>query len=143
MVSPSSFKLIITSRDERVPRSFYDDRACRRIILETGDSVSRETVNDIRIFFEESFDRITPEIGLPSTWPGEVAIDQLTDRAAGLFIWAKTAMAFMEDKFQSQVQGQQIRPYGCLSCCHTQFLVIQFFAGDIVMRSHTKDPPLK
>jgi hypothetical protein len=95
---PSSFKLIVTSRDERVPSLFHDDQACRRITLETGDSVSHETVNDIRVFFKKSFDHIAPEVGLPSTWPGEGAIDKLTEHAAGLFIWAKTAMAFMEEE---------------------------------------------
>ena len=35
---------------------------------------------------------IMPDIALPFTWPGENAIEKLTERAAGLFIWAKTAI---------------------------------------------------
>jgi hypothetical protein len=31
-------------------------------------------------------------------WPEKPAIDQLTERAAGLFVWAKTAMTFMEEE---------------------------------------------
>jgi hypothetical protein len=56
--------------------------------------VNEETQCDIRLFFEQSFEDIRPILGLPSVWPGNRAIDQLTKRAAGLFIWAKTAMAF-------------------------------------------------
>ena len=104
---PPSFKLIVTSRDERVPRSFYDDRACRHIILETGDSVGPETINDIRMFFKKRFDLIAPGMGLRSTWPTEGAIDQLTERAAGLFIWAKTAMVFMEE--EKEVPDERLR----------------------------------
>ena len=95
---PQSFKLVVTSRNERLPNLFRDQRVCRRIVLETGDSVNFETHEDIRIFFEKSFDIVRPEIGMESTWPGKLAIDRLTERAAGLFIWAKTAVAFMEEK---------------------------------------------
>jgi hypothetical protein len=88
---PRTFKIIVTSRNERLPSSFLDPRVCLRITLETGDSVGHETQSDIRSFFEQSLDNIQPSLGLPST-----AVIQLTDRAAGLFIWAKTAISFME-----------------------------------------------
>jgi hypothetical protein len=96
---PRLFKLIITSRDDRVPNSFHDRRICRKITLETGENVSPETQQDIRIFFEQCFDDIRPSLGFPLAWPGDRAIDQLTERAGGLFIWAKTAIAFMEEKW--------------------------------------------
>ena len=95
---PKLCKLIITSRDERLPASFHDEQLCRRIILETGDSVGQETREDIWIFFKQSFHEIRPSLGMSSTWPGKSAMDRLTERAAGLFIWAKTAIAFMEEK---------------------------------------------
>jgi hypothetical protein len=95
---PRIFKLIVTSRDERVPVSFNDPLVCRKITLETGDTVSPETQNDIRIFFRQRLNYLRPIRGLPPTWPGEQAIELLTKRAAGLFIWAKTAMAFLEEK---------------------------------------------
>jgi NACHT domain len=98
---PRSYKLIITSRNERLPNSFYDKQVCRQITLETGDSVTEEAQNDIRVFFKHRLDEIRPKLGCPSTWPGEQIIDQLTDRAAGLFIWAKTAMEFMKEKHGS------------------------------------------
>jgi hypothetical protein len=81
-----------------VPNSFYDPSLCHKITLETGNSVSEETQCDIRLFFEQNFDEIRPMLGLPRGWPGELTIDQLTKRAAGLFIWAKTVIAFMGEK---------------------------------------------
>jgi hypothetical protein len=95
---PHQFKLIVASRDERLPESFHDPNLCRKITLETGDSVDPETNNDIRIFFEQSLDVIRPTLGLPSTWPGRSTIAELTKRAAGLFIWATTAIAFLAEK---------------------------------------------
>jgi hypothetical protein len=95
---PHSFKLLITSRNERVPSLFRNPLLCHKITLETGDSVSKETQGDIRVFFERRFDNIRPTLGLPPIWPGKPAIDQLTKRAAGLFIWAKTAMEFMGER---------------------------------------------
>jgi hypothetical protein len=94
---PPSCKLIITSREDRVPTTFHNDQLCRHIALETGDLVSHSTADDIRIFFEKSFAYITPELGLPSIWPGIPKKMQLTERAAGLFIWAKTTIAFIAE----------------------------------------------
>ena len=110
---PLSCKLIITSRDERVPTSFHNAQLCRQIVLETGNRVSCTTADDIRIFFEKSFAYIAPELGLPSIWPGLPRKMQLTERAAGLFIWAKTTIAFIaenqgnpETKLQLILEGQ-------------------------------------
>ena len=108
---PPSFKLVVTSRDERVPRSFHDVSVCRRIILETGDSVSPETTNDIRVFFEKSFAKIVESYypSLSPTWPEKAVITRLTARAAGLFIWAKTAMAFMEEGHREGTPKTQLK----------------------------------
>ena len=94
---PATCKLIVTTRDERVPFFFHDNQRCYHIVLETGDVVSRSTADDIRIFFEKSFAYITPELGLPAIWPGLPKLTQLTERAAGLFIWAKTTIAFIAE----------------------------------------------
>ncbi|EGO20274.1 hypothetical protein SERLADRAFT_418007 [Serpula lacrymans var. lacrymans S7.9] len=58
-----AFKLIITSRDDRIPSDFRE--ACEDIVLPTGNQVTSTATADIR-------------------------------RAAGLFIWAETAMRFLE-----------------------------------------------
>jgi hypothetical protein len=91
---PSSFKLVVTGRDEHLQVSFPVDR----IELEVGDSVSLQTTNDIRLFFENRFTQIVKSYpSLSPTWPGKAIIDQLTTRAEGLFLWAESAMVFMKE----------------------------------------------
>jgi len=79
---PGTFKLVVTGRDERVPRSFRT--SCKQIDLPTGEEVTMDARQDIRRFFSQRF----AEIGGPSlaNWPGEKVLDILTTRAAGLFI---------------------------------------------------------
>jgi hypothetical protein len=132
---PRVFKLIVTSRDERMPSSFRDKKLCRKITLETGDRVSDETHRDIRAFFEQSLNDIRPDLGLPSTWPGEPSITQLTERAAGLFIWAKTAMAFVEERRGDPVKKLKIVLTGKLGSRSEEIdtlyqNILQFFFKD-------------
>jgi len=89
---PPLFKLVVTSRDERVPSFFYDAQ------LETGHSASYETNGDIYLFFEKSLQYIRQDLCLPSRWPGSAAMNRMTGQAAGLFIWAKTAVAFIGEE---------------------------------------------
>jgi hypothetical protein len=64
-------------------------------MLETGDSVAKETQCDIRIF-ERSFDKIRPSLGLPRAWPTR---DRSTNETCSWsFIWASTAIAFIGEK---------------------------------------------
>lgn len=84
---PSAFKLLITCRD--VPFQL----ACNQITLETGDFVSPEATIDIQIFFKQRFTKIAVSCpSLPPHWPGTSIIKQLTNHAAGLFIWAETVV---------------------------------------------------
>jgi NACHT domain len=96
---PRQFKLIVTSRNERLPNLFNDPQHCFHITLETGDFTGIETHNDIRTFFRQRLVNIAPSVGFPLSWPGEPVIEQLTQRAAGLFIWAQTAISFMEEEW--------------------------------------------
>jgi len=80
---PSSFKLVVTSRDDRLPQSFR--HICHCISLDMGDIAGAEAVNDIRIFFESRFGEIAARNrSLLPTWPGVEIIKQLTSQAAGL-----------------------------------------------------------
>jgi hypothetical protein len=91
----SSIKLVVTSRDERIPTSFIG--VCDHIVLQTGDLVSSEEQNDIQIFMECRFAEIAPRYpSLPPTWPGHSTIKRLTECAAGLFIWADTTIKYIE-----------------------------------------------
>jgi hypothetical protein len=67
------------------------------IPLLSGESVGIESSEDIRLFLKVRFARIAggyPD-SLPCTWPGPTIIDELTRRAAGLFIWASTVTEFV------------------------------------------------
>jgi NACHT domain len=89
---PKTFKLIVTGRDDRVLDSLR--ASCKHIVLLTGVNVSVDANKDIRLFFEKRF----ADVGgsLFPEWPGERILNNLTRRAAGLFIWADTIMKFLE-----------------------------------------------
>jgi hypothetical protein len=95
---PPPFKLIVTSRDQDITPAFRNQ--CHHIALETGDLVNAEANLDIQRFFEQRFADIASSYcpTLPS-WPGEAIIKRLTERAAGLFIWAETVIRFVEQGF--------------------------------------------
>jgi hypothetical protein len=88
------FKLVITSRDQDLPPALRD--ACHHIILQTGDLVSAHSNLDIKRFFEKRLAEIGSWYPSLQSWPGESIIKQLTDRAAGLFIWAQTVVSFLD-----------------------------------------------
>lgn len=95
------FKLLITSRDQGIPLAFRN--LCYHIPLETGSFVSPETNRDIQSFFNQRFAEIASEHpSLPLSWPGEPIITRLTDRAAGLFIWAETVIRFLNQGFPEE-----------------------------------------
>lgn len=89
---PGVFKLIVTGRDERIPERFRT--ISKTMTLPTGESANDEANKDIRYFFEERFATLGGLL-FPK-WPGEQALDTLTKRAAGLFIWAETAVRIVE-----------------------------------------------
>jgi hypothetical protein len=123
---PRSFKLIVTGRDERIPRAFRS--SCKQIKLSTGAEVSVDATHDIRHFFERHF----AEIGGPSLadWPGEKVLDILTTRAAGLFIWAETVVRFVEqglpDEQLKQVLGGDMGERDNVTELYRQILHLQF-----------------
>jgi hypothetical protein len=57
--------------------------------------------HDIRIFLEEKFREIREEFEFPtSSWPGNSTIDELVQRADGLFIYAATICRFIHGNGQ-------------------------------------------
>jgi hypothetical protein len=98
-----SFKLFVTSRDQHITPLFR--KACHHISLETGDLTSHESHIDIQRYFEQRFAEISSEYPSLHSWPGSSIIKQLTDRAAGLFVWADTVMRYLEQDFpKSQLE---------------------------------------
>jgi hypothetical protein len=55
--------------------------------------------NDVSLFLHHEFEiiRCQPENNLPPEWPGDAAINDLCERAKGLFIYASTACRFIRD----------------------------------------------
>ncbi len=91
---PGVFKLVVTSRDHGDLRKKLGE-ASRQIDLTTGDLVSDDSKSDIRRFFTTRFAEIREDFGLPSDWPGEAVILEITDYAAGLFIWADVVIKYV------------------------------------------------
>lgn len=94
---PGVFKLIVTSR-YRVELNEKLGEVSHRINLTTGEGASEDAISDIRIFLTEKFVGIKADfkhISLPSDWPTEAAIQEMTVYAAGLFIWAALVARFV------------------------------------------------
>ena len=86
-----SLKLLITSRHYHKIQSRLRSVSVHHN-LNTGEMVSAQTSHDLEKYFVARFSEVT---GLPSEWPGLAKISFLVRKAAGLFIWAKSAMDFI------------------------------------------------
>jgi len=102
MVLPRNCKLLVTSRAESdIKRCF--ETGVQHIELKTGRLVDKETSKDVFKFLTGEFSRIAGGYAsLPPKWPGEPVIKQLTNKAAGLFIWAKTVIRFLEEDIPAE-----------------------------------------
>ena len=91
---PKSFKLLITSRHYcNIQGLLGSFSVCHE--LDTGHGVSTHTSEDLAKYFIARFSKVN---GLPPKWPGPAKVSFLVRRAAGLFIWAKSAMDFILHK---------------------------------------------
>ena len=60
--------------------------------LNTGQWVSTQTSDDLEKYFVARFSEVA---GLPPNWPGPAKVSFLVTKAAGLFVWAKSAIDFI------------------------------------------------
>jgi hypothetical protein len=94
---PPFIRILITSRAEYdIMRALegHSHIAVRELSLSSDTNVK-----DILFFLRNKMAEIrlnNPGLRLPLDWPGDVAIQALADRAAGLFIWAYTAFRFVD-----------------------------------------------
>jgi hypothetical protein len=99
---PKIFKLFVIARYESDIANCLDDIS-QHIVLQTGNKATPQTSQDIQFFLNHHFSRIAmdyyPEL---STWPEPGIIEQLTQQAAGLFIWAETIIRFMKQSAPSE-----------------------------------------
>jgi hypothetical protein len=115
-------KLFLTSRPEHEIQRSLADIHISRVRLLSGEAVADDTNNDIRRVLETGLSRIQQDYGIASKpWPKPMDVDEMVARAAGLFIWATTALKYIDDnqddKFGpehrlSQVTSGQMRTGG-------------------------------
>ncbi|OCH84063.1 hypothetical protein OBBRIDRAFT_453518 [Obba rivulosa] len=93
----SHFKLIVTSRVENDIERSFSKISHQPLPISTGDTVSPESTRDIQQYIEYRFGEIaTDHEDLTPNWPGKDVVDDLTRRASGVFIWAATALNYIE-----------------------------------------------
>jgi hypothetical protein len=95
---PSKFKLVVTSRGEMDIEQTFETTSHSSIVISTGEDVDVHSSDDIRAYLQREFQKIASRYkqSLEAGWPGESVINTLTNRAAGLFIWAKTLIKFIK-----------------------------------------------
>jgi len=91
-------KIFLTSRPEipifdgfrQLSGEAYQDFVLHNIPLEKVNA-------DISTFFLQKLSPLKAKHGLGTPWPDELIVEQLVERAAGLFIYAATTLRFIED----------------------------------------------
>jgi hypothetical protein len=129
---PKKFKLIVTSRDELdIDDAFLEIPHHPIEILSSGVMV----LSDIRHFLQVRLHSIAARYrrSLPSNWPGDPVLDELTRKAQGLFIWADTVIKFIGKdiphiRLSQILEGQGT---GDLSALYSTILNISFPDPDI------------
>jgi NACHT domain len=109
------YKLVITSRGEHDIERLFSTISHRLIEICAGEVVASQSSDDVRSFLEDQFKQIAAQYTrfLPADWPGSGTILDLTKRAAGLFIWAKTVVKFVtrgepDEQLQKILEGSGI-----------------------------------
>ena len=104
----SRLRFFVTSRPEpHIAAKFsapdYRDTYGRLLLHDVALAL---VTTDIRRFFTTSLSEIGRRFGLPDMWPDKVDVDALSRLAGGLFIFAGTAIKFIEGTRYSDPQGQ-------------------------------------
>lgn len=104
-------KMVLTSRLEDPIQRMFARLPHFAVTIGTGDNASDQSNNDIHLFFEHEFKIISEDLALGETWPGNDAVNTLTARAGGIFIWAVTVVKYiaqnpvprLQDCIQSEI----------------------------------------
>ena len=94
---PPAIRFIFTSRAEIDIYRAFDPQP--HVLTRELDITSQANTNDISSYFRHGMAIVranNKRLGLAADWPGEGTIRQLTERASGLFIWASTALEFID-----------------------------------------------
>ena len=99
---PPMLKVFLSSRPEKDIRTTFDDLGIMVQRCDLSSGFAMRTVNqDVSRFLKEKTDnivRLYPGTCGSEAWPGEEKFRLLVLRAGSLFIWASTAMKFIEDE---------------------------------------------
>ncbi|KAJ7732752.1 hypothetical protein DFH07DRAFT_780864 [Mycena maculata] len=90
-------KIFVTSRDEGQIRAVLGKGGLLSRILEVGQNVTPESSRDIHQYLKHNFDSIRHNLDIKDPWPTKLELQSLTERAAGLFIWASTVVQLVEE----------------------------------------------
>ena len=89
-------KLVITSRMERTVQAMFDTARPHFVKLHEGDIDVVQS--DIRLYLEQSFKSIALRPGVSlNDWPPTETLEELVQRAQGLFIYAAAVAKFVGD----------------------------------------------
>ena len=95
---PHNAKVLISSRTENIISAAFNERHVKRIHLDTSDPSS---ARDVKLVLYNGLQAIVEDYQLErATWPEDEILQALCDQAAGLFIWATTALAFLHVQIQ-------------------------------------------
>ena len=124
------FRLVVTSRPEDdISRAL--SAISKHVELGSGESVSPSSSRDIHSFLLQEFAGIASKYrgSLSPAWPGMEAIECLTNRSAGLFIYADTLIKFV-DEGQPDEQLRSILSgtlhHGSITELYSQVLNVSF-----------------
>ncbi|QRV82528.1 hypothetical protein RhiJN_10543 [Ceratobasidium sp. AG-Ba] len=122
----SFLRVIVSSRPEDDIRSYF--RESDRDWYSEFNLLQYDARADIRMFIEHSLRRLTSS----GDWPPE-AVEQLSTRASGLFIWAQTACAYIHSgvnklkRLETLIAGQGA---GAIDALYTTILTAKETFGD-------------
>ncbi|TFK25128.1 hypothetical protein FA15DRAFT_591221 [Coprinopsis marcescibilis] len=93
------FRIIIASRPEKLIRTHFSgsgSKSTRRIHLDEDYDAN----SDIRLYLQSSFNAIRAKYHLDESWPSDADVQLLVRRASGQFIYASTALKYIDDPSQ-------------------------------------------
>lgn len=90
-------RFVITSRPDHDICGFFEHRS--HILIAELAVTSHDNAHDILTYFWQQMNRIrmkSPLLRARGGWPGEEAIQKLTEQASGLFLWASVISKFID-----------------------------------------------
>ena len=127
--APSRICILIASRPEVYLQSTFNLPSLRPHLSRLALSDEYSTGEDIRRFLEDSFDRIRHEHPLasyiPSSWPSDEVLDELSQKSSGQFIFASTTVKYVGgDPYELPTRRldviRRLQPPRVMRICHMQ-----------------------